>query len=103
MKLYGVKFNETFNNWKDHISIKDAFSGAPPTIRLEWKHSLEPGIKTWGKVGTVGGPETGGDGGPSVPGNPDFLAGGKKLTEGWVSGDQHFMRTMLLSVSSIKA
>ena len=29
MKLYSVKFNETFNNWKDHISIKDAFSRFP--------------------------------------------------------------------------
>ena len=35
MKLYSVKFNETFNNWKDHISIKDAFSRFPPPILPE--------------------------------------------------------------------
>lgn len=51
----------------------------------------------------MGGPGAGGDVGLSVPGKPDLDADGKKLTEGWALGDQHFMRMMLLSVSSIKA
>lgn len=51
----------------------------------------------------MGGLGAGGDVGLIVRGNPDLDAGGKKLTEGWALGDQHFMRMMLLSVSSIKA
>lgn len=59
MKLYSVKFNETFNNGKDHISIKDAFSRFPPTILLEYRRRLERGIKAMNGVENCGRPGDG--------------------------------------------
>lgn len=96
MKLYSVKFNETFNNGKDHISIEDAFSRFHPTILLEWKHSLEPRIKATKEVKYCGRPEGRKIREVTVPGNPNLDAGGKKVTQRWAFWDQYFIRMVLL-------
>lgn len=66
--------------------ITSASRRFPPTILLEHKCSLEPGITAAIEVRNGGGLAVGKQE-ETVPGNPSLDAGGQKWTERWVFGD----------------